>query len=118
MPIPPVPEPERVYAYLVTHGWIPESPEPDDGVMFTFHEPDDFGEPITVFLPLSSEVVFYPLRIHDVVVTAAGMEDRSQDAVRADMLATPLPQVTPIRIKAPDDDPVPAAAETPARKGA
>ena len=94
MPIPPAPEPARVYDYLTKHGWIPEDPEPDDGIMFTFHEPDDFGEPMTLLLPSSTEVVAYSLRIRDIVVTAAGLEDRSQEAVWADIWATPLPQPT------------------------
>jgi hypothetical protein len=92
-----VPEPKQVFAYLMSHGWIPEEPMPADGVMFTFREPDDFGGPITVLVPCSSDSLFYPRRVNNVVVTAAGMEDRDQDAVWADMHAT---------------DPTPAAPAT------
>ena len=83
-----VPEPKQVIAYLMSHRWIPEDPMPDDGVMFTHVEPSDDGEPITVLVPCSTDVLFYPRRVHDVVVTAAWMEERDEDAVWADMLAT------------------------------
>jgi hypothetical protein len=92
----PVPEPQQVVAYLMKHGWVPEDPVPDDGVMLTFREPDDFGEPITVLVPLSTDIHAYPLRVRDVVVTAAGMDDRDEDEVWAEMLATDPAPVAPV----------------------
>ena len=83
-----VPEPRQVFAYLMSRGWVPEDPMPDDGVMFTYSELSDFGEPITVLVPCSPESLFYSRRVKNVAVTAAGMEDRDEDAVWADMLAT------------------------------
>jgi hypothetical protein len=61
--------------------------------MFTYKEPADDGQPITVFAPRTLEATpRYPLRVRDVVVTAAGMEDRPEADVFAEMLAT---DVTP-----------------------
>ena len=116
MPLPPTPEPERVSAYLKTHGWIPENPEPEDGVMFTYRELSDDGKPMRLLLPLSSEVVLYPLQIHGIVASVAGIEERSQDAVLADIWATPLPQASPAstRTQPPPDSSTPETT----RKGA
>jgi len=83
----PLPEPEQISAYLRSHGWTGEDPLPADGEIFTFSELSDDGEPITVLLPGSSSVVFYPLRVWDILVTVAGMEERSEEEVRADILA-------------------------------
>jgi hypothetical protein len=83
----PIPEPERIGAYLTNHGWTGEFPLPSDGCMFTFRDLSDDGNPITVFVPGSSSVIFYPLRVNDVVVTVAVIEERSEEAVWNDILA-------------------------------
>jgi hypothetical protein len=83
----PLPEPEQISEYLHSHGWTGENPLPADGEIFTFSELSDDGEPITVLVPGSSSVVFYPLRVWDILVTVAGMEERSEEEVRADILA-------------------------------
>jgi hypothetical protein len=83
----PLPHPEQIRSYLSKHGWTGEFSPPSDVEIFTYREPSDDGEPITVFVPGSSTVLFYPLRVQDVVVTVAGMEERSEDAVRSDILA-------------------------------
>jgi hypothetical protein len=82
-----LPEPEQISAYLRSHGWRGENPLPPDGEIFTYSELSDDGEPITVLVPGSSSVIFYPLRVKDVLVTVAGMEERSEEAVLADILA-------------------------------
>jgi hypothetical protein len=90
MPEQRTPTPEQIRAYLSSHGWAPEDPMPEDLVIFTYKEPADDGQPITVYVPCSvEETPRYPLRVRDVVVTAAGMEDRAEADVLADMLATP-----------------------------
>ena len=120
MPLSPTPEPERVYAYLAAHGWIPEKTVPDDGVVFVYREPSDFGKPITVLLPSSSEVDLYPRQIQGIIVTVAWIEQRSHDAVLADIWATPLPQPASAKPRTePQPDPAsPTTAETSTRKGA
>ena len=84
----PLPEPAQIRAYLVTHGWIPEDSPPEEGVVFAFSELSDDGEPVTVLVPGSSTVIFYPLRVNDIVVTVAGIENRPEESVRADLLKT------------------------------
>ena len=97
-----VPTPEQVREYLTTHDWIPDGSPLEEGVIFTFRELSDDGQPITVGVPGSTQVIYYPLRVKDVVVTAAWVEDRPEADVFADMLATdPAP--------APRTPPVPAA---------
>jgi hypothetical protein len=87
-----LPTPDQIRAWLSAHGWTAESPlpeDPEDGVMFTYKEPADDGEPFTVFAPRTVEATpRYPLRVRDVLVTAAGMEDRPEADVLAEMLAT------------------------------
>jgi hypothetical protein len=87
-----LPTPEQVRVWLSAHGWTPEDPlpvDPEDGVMFTYKEPADDGQPITVVAPRTIEATpRYPLRVRDLVVTAAGMEERPEADVFAEMLAT------------------------------
>jgi hypothetical protein len=83
----PLPEPEQIRAYLSKHGWTGESTPPADVEMFTFGDLSDDGEPITVFVPDSSIVIDYPLQVADILVTVAGMEERSEEAVGSDILA-------------------------------
>jgi hypothetical protein len=60
--------------------------------MFTYKELADDGQPITLLVPRSVESTpRYPLRVKDVVVTAAGMEDRPEAEVLAEMLAIEVP---------------------------
>lgn len=93
-----LPTPEQMRAFLCANGWTPESPLPtdeDDGVMFTYKELSDDGEPFTVLVPNSATALHYPLDVRAVVVTAAGMEDRPEADVLAEMLAvdvTPAPR--------------------------
>lgn len=86
-----LPTPEQLHAWLSAHGWTPESPlpaDPEDGVDFTFKERADDGQDIWVRAPRTVEATpRYPLRVRDVVVTAAGMEDRPEAEVFAEMLA-------------------------------
>jgi hypothetical protein len=81
-----IPTPEQIRAYLRAHGWTPEDPMPEDVVVFTYKELSDDGLPITVYVPGSVETPRYPLRVRDVVVTAAGMEERPEADVLAEML--------------------------------
>jgi hypothetical protein len=83
----PVPTPEQIRTYLGTHGWAPDDPL-SDLVIFTYKQPSDDGQPITVGVPDSTEVIYYPLRVKDVVVTVAWVENRSEADVLADLLAT------------------------------
>jgi hypothetical protein len=109
-------EPERIRAYLTTHGWTPENCPPEEGVIFTYSELSDEGEPMTLIVPGSSNVIFFPLRVNDIIVSVAGIEERSQDAVLADIWATPLPQASPAstRTQPPPDSSTPETT----RKGA
>ena len=83
-----VPTPDQIRAWLSAHGWTPESPMPADVAIFTYKEPSDDGRSITVYVPGSiEETPRYPLRVRDVIVTAAGMEERPEADVLAEMLA-------------------------------
>ena len=86
----PLPQPEQIRDYLTSHEWTGESSPSSDVEIFTYQEPADDGQPITVFVPGSSSVLFYPLRVKDVVVTVARIEERSEEAVWHDMLAEKL----------------------------
>jgi hypothetical protein len=94
-----LPTPEQIRAWLSANGWTAEDPlpaDPEDGVMFTYKEPADDGQPFTVFAPRTIEATpRYPLRVRDVVVTAAGMEDRPEPDVLAEMLATEIAPAAP-----------------------
>jgi len=97
-----IPTPEQIRAWLKVHGWTPENPMPEDVVIFTYKEPADDGQPITVYVPGSiAETPRYPLRVRDVVVTAASMEDRPEADVLAEMLSidvTPAPRTPPVPV--------------------
>ena len=86
-----VPTPEQVQAWLSAHGWTAEDPlppDPEDGVDFTYKELSDDGEVIWVNAPRTAESPpWYPLLVRAVVATAAGMEDRQEADVFAEMLA-------------------------------
>lgn len=98
-----VPTPEQVQTWLRTHGWTPENPLPTDlkeGVRFTYKELSDDGQEIWVVAPGSVEAPpWYPLLVRAVINTAAGMEDRLEEDVLAEMLAvnsTPTSQTPPV----------------------
>ena len=98
-----LPTPDQMRAWLSANGWTSEDPlpeDPEEGVMFTYKEPADDGEPFTVLAPRTVEATpRYPLRVRDVIVTAAGMEDRPEADVLAEMLATdtaPAPRTPPV----------------------
>jgi hypothetical protein len=101
----PLPTPEQIRAWLNTHGWTAEDPlpaDPEDGVDFTYKERSDDGQVIWVRAPRTIEATpRYPLRVRDVVVTAAGMEDRPEAEVLAEMLAidiTPAPRTPSVPV--------------------
>lgn len=102
-----LPTPEQMHAWLCANGWTPEAPlpvDPEDGVDFTYKERSDDGQDIWVRAPRTEAATpRYPLRVRDVVVTAAGMEDRPEAEVLAEMLAI---DVTPAAPRTPS---VPAA---------
>jgi hypothetical protein len=104
----PLPTPEQVSAWLIAHGWTAETPlpiDPEDGVDFTYKELSDEGQEIWVRAPRTVEATpRYPLRVRDIIVTAAGMEDRPEADVLAEMLATD-PKLVPV----PRTPPAPAA---------
>jgi hypothetical protein len=87
-----LPTPEQIHAWLSAHGWTAESPlpaDPEDGVDFTFKELSDDGQAIWVRAPRTVEATgYYPLSVRAVVTTAAGMEERPEADVLAEMLAT------------------------------
>ena len=84
------PTPEQIRAYLAAHGWTPDDPL-SDLVIFTYKELSDDGQPITVGVPDSMEVIYYPLRVKDLVVTVAWVEGRPEPEVFAEILATNVP---------------------------
>jgi hypothetical protein len=99
-----LPSPEQIRGWLSANGWTAEDPlpiDPEDGVMFTYKEPADDGQPITVFAPRTVDATpRYPLRVRDVVVTAAGMEERPEADVLTEMRAMNVP-ATPQNPSAP-----------------
>lgn len=85
-----LPEPEQIHAWLTAHGWTPESPlpkDPEDGVLFTYRECADDGREITVIVPNARRAGYYPARVRDVLVTAAGFGGRPEAEVYEEMLA-------------------------------
>lgn len=88
----PVPTPQQVQTWLRAHGWVPENPLPanlEEGVRFTYKELSDDGQEIWIVAPGSTEdPPWYPLLVRAVIVTAAGMEDRPEEEVLGEMLAT------------------------------
>lgn len=92
-----LPAPAQIAAYLTARGWSPEWPLEPEGAMFVFEEPADDGQPITVFVPSSSEVthIHYPLAVSAVVDTVSGIEERPKEAVWADLGATAAPNIPP-----------------------
>lgn len=112
----PLPTPEQIHTWLGAHGWTRESPipaDPADGLDFFYKEPADDGEPFMVRTPQTVEATpLYPLLVHDVIVTAAGMEDRPEAEVLAEMLA-----VEPARPALPPSVPSVALAQSPAGAG-
>ena len=98
-----LPTPEQMHAWLSAHGWTPETPlpvDPEDGLDFIYKESSDDGQEIMVRAPRTEAATpRYPLRVRDVIVTAAGMEDRPEADVLAEMLATdaaPAPRTPPV----------------------
>lgn len=101
----PLPTPEQVRAWLSTHGWTPEDPlpaDPEDGVDFTYKERSDDGKEIWVRAPRTvAATPQYSLSVQAVVSTAAGMEDRPEAEVFAEMLAidiTPAPRTPSVPV--------------------
>lgn len=95
----PLPTPEQIQTWLRAHGWTAESPipaDPEDGVDYTYKELSDDGQAIWVRVSRTpGSPPWYPLLVQDVVVTAAGMEDRPEADVLVEMLAidaTPAPR--------------------------
>jgi hypothetical protein len=103
-----LPTPEQIQIWLRARGWTPEKAppaDPEDGIDFTYKDRSDDGQEIWVRVPrTSTEPPWYPLSVRSVIVTAAGMEDRPEADVLAEMLAiNPAHQHT-----APRTPPVPA----------
>jgi hypothetical protein len=97
-----LPTPEQMHTWLRAHGWTPETPistDPADGVVYIYKEHSDDGQEIWIVAPTSVEATpRYPLSVRDIVVTAAGMEERPEAEVLAEMLAidvTPSPRTPP-----------------------
>lgn len=108
----PLPTPEQIHAWLSAHGWTPEDPlpaDPEDGLDFTYKERSDDGKEIWVRTPRTIEATpRYPLSVRAVIVTAAGMEERPEADVLAEMLTI---NATPAAPAAPAQQPphIPAA---------
>lgn len=103
-----LPTPEQIQIWLRAHGWTPENAppaDPEDGIDFTYKARADDGQEIWVRVPrTTAEPAWYPLSVRAVIVTAAGMEDRPEGDVFAEMLAiNPAHQPSP-----PRTPPVPA----------
>jgi hypothetical protein len=86
-----LPTPEQIHDWLSAHGWTAESPlpkNPEDGIDFTYKDRSDDGQEIWVRAPRLIEATpRYPLSVRAVIATAAGMEDRPEADVLAEMLA-------------------------------
>jgi cytochrome c553 len=111
----PVPTPRQVRTWLLAHGWTQMDPlatDADESVDYLHKEPSDDGQDIWLRAPQMPGVPpWYPLLVREVIVTAAGMEDRPEEEVLAEMLA-----IEPARPAAPRPAPSAALAQSPGRR--
>jgi class 3 adenylate cyclase len=82
-----LPKPDWIRAYLNAHGWTEEKPLPPAGVMYSLTDIPGASGPVTVFVPSLEESPDYPLRVAEAVTTIAGVEDRPEGRIWADLSA-------------------------------
>jgi len=82
-----IPYPDQIRAYLTARNWREETPHDPENGMFVFGELSDDGLPITLYVPDSIKILFYPLRVSEVIDTVSAIEGRSKDAIRTDLLS-------------------------------
>lgn len=96
-----LPTAEQIGTYLTTHGWKFARPMKDPGAVYVYHQTTDAGKPIEVFVPDEDGMEFNSRgrSVMAVVDTVKAFEQRSWQAVLADMLATnhaPTPRTPPV----------------------
>ena len=82
-----LPKPAGIRAYLAAHGWTEEKPLPPAGTMFSLPGTNGSGDPVTVFVPNLERSPDYPLRVSEVVTTLAGVEQRPEGHILAELIA-------------------------------
>jgi hypothetical protein len=78
--------------YLTQHGWRVQ----EDGLRLVCEgPPDDFGQPIVLFLPADQTYADYPLRLEDLISTLRTLEERPAVEIAADMARNDEPTPPP-----------------------
>jgi hypothetical protein len=80
-----LPKPASIRTYLNAHGWREEKSLPPAGVMYLLSSIPGSDGPVTVFVPDLERADDYPLRVAEVVATLAGVEDRPERRVWAEL---------------------------------
>jgi hypothetical protein len=75
---------QDVEKYLLSHGWQPVE-HPFKNLQVFDGLPDDDGKPIRLAIPTADHFRDADRRIYEAIETIAGVEDRSIDAVTADI---------------------------------
>jgi TRAP-type mannitol/chloroaromatic compound transport system substrate-binding protein len=75
---------QDVEKYLLSHGWQPVE-HPFKNLQVFDGLPDDEGKPIRLAIPAADHFRDADRRIYEAIETIAGVEDRSIDAVTADI---------------------------------
>jgi hypothetical protein len=99
------PTPEQIGAYLTAHGWRFARPMKRPGAVYVYHQLSDAGNPVELFVPhfdpRTDAVEDFASSVLAVIDTIKSFEDRSEEAVLVDMLATepkPAPQTPPVPV--------------------
>jgi hypothetical protein len=98
-----LPTAAQLGAYLTAHGWRFDRPMKEPGSVYVYHRLSDAGNPMELFVPEEDGMDFnsYGRCVMAVVDTIKAFEQRSWQAVVADMLATqpnpaPAPRTSPV----------------------
>jgi hypothetical protein len=75
---------QDVERYIISHGWK-QVEHPNKKLQVFAGVVDNDGQPIRLVLPVSNDLKDTPLRIYQAVQTIADIEDRSLNAVVADI---------------------------------
>ena len=86
------PTPAQIGVYLTAHGWRFARPMKRPGTVYAYHQPSDDGNPVELFVPhfdpRADAVEDFASSVLAVADTVRSFEERSWQAVLADMLAT------------------------------
>jgi hypothetical protein len=97
-----LPTAAQIGAYLTAHGWRFDRPMKEPGAVYVYHQLTDEGNPVELFVPDEAGLEFnaHGRSVMAVVDTIKAFEQRSGEAVLADMLAidvtpSPTPRTPP-----------------------